>query len=401
MTLRDNYFKFALIVSIAALLILASCSDEGSPFDTEERDGRGKLVSSEIIASYGTADIQIFLALLGVEPDERIIWGVDVVSIVYMTVDARGDLVRASGAIIVPEGGSGDRLLCYNHGTVAKKSNVSSVEPLANPEGIIGLVAGSMGYIALMPDYLGLGVSIGLHPYLHAKSNSDAIVDFMRAAAEYNGEIDYMQDKLFLAGYSEGGYVTMALHKEIEESYSDEFEITAVVPMAGPYDLEGTLENTLRLDDYPRNAYLVYVMLAYNEVYGWGKLDNMLRPPYDKTVPVLFDGTKSYGEIDDELPDNYMEIFDEQFIRGLRSGTETEVLDAFRENTLLDWTPAAPVYLIHGSSDETVPTFNSVNAYDSFLGRGADVRIKTIPGLGHVGAAVPALIEMLDWIESY
>ena len=42
-------------------------------------------------------------------------------------------------------------------------------------------------------------------------------------------------DELFLLGYSEGGYATMALHRELQQFHSDEFTVTASAPMAGPW----------------------------------------------------------------------------------------------------------------------------------------------------------------------
>jgi len=73
------------------------------------------------------------------------------------------------------------------------------------------------GYAAVVPDYLGLGDSPGLQLYHHARSEATACVDLLRAArtwcASNNVELN---DQLFLAGYSHGGHVTMALHRELE-----------------------------------------------------------------------------------------------------------------------------------------------------------------------------------------
>ena len=62
------------------------------------------------------------------------------------------------------------------HGTVAERNRVPSVSPLIHgPEGF--LLAGA-GYATCMPDYIGLGESGGLHPFLHAESSAAVDDDF-------------------------------------------------------------------------------------------------------------------------------------------------------------------------------------------------------------------------------
>ena len=44
-----------------------------------------------------------------------------------------------------------------------------------------------------------------------------------------------LNGQLFLMGYSHGGHVTMALHRELEQYHANEITITASAPMAGAY----------------------------------------------------------------------------------------------------------------------------------------------------------------------
>ena len=48
-------------------------------------------------------------------------------------------------------------------------------------------------------------------------------------------------EETILAGYSEGGYVTMAAHMMIEEENLDDLGLMVSFPMAGPYDLSGVM----------------------------------------------------------------------------------------------------------------------------------------------------------------
>ena len=69
-------------------------------------------------------------------------------------------------------------LLSYQHGTLIEKSRAPSQ---SGPD-VIALSLSADGYLTAVPDYLGLGASPGLHPYLHAALLATSIVDFLRAA---------------------------------------------------------------------------------------------------------------------------------------------------------------------------------------------------------------------------
>ena len=123
-------------------------------------------------------------------------------------------------------------ILSINHGTVTGRDEVASIWPTNTPEGVTGLWMASMGYYSCLPDYPGFGVSEILHPYVHAKSLAISIIDMIRAAKQYAEKSGIsLAEQLFLTGYSEGGYATLATHKEIENSYSDEFRVTASAPI--------------------------------------------------------------------------------------------------------------------------------------------------------------------------
>ena len=69
-------------------------------------------------------------------------------------------------------------------------------------------------------------------------------------------------------------------------------------------------------------------------------------------------------------------------------------------NELLDWVPPAPVRLIHGDADTTVPYFNSVRALNYFETNGkSNVDLITIEGKDHIGAAEDAIILAIQWFN--
>ena len=122
-----------------------------------------------------------------------------------------------------------------------------------------------------MSDFIGLGDGEGIHNYMHAKTQATSTIDLILIAKEISNEIIGVEsnDQLFLFGYSQGGHATMATVKEIETFFSDQLQITASAPMAGPYDMSGAQRIMLETGNfYPNPGYLPYIILSYNKIYN-------------------------------------------------------------------------------------------------------------------------------------
>ena len=95
-----------------------------------------------------------------------------------------------------------------------------------------------------------------------------------------------------LTGYSEGGFVTMAVAKLVtQRGYLRDFPIKAVSSGAGPYDLEAFATRIVADGFYPVPSNLVFLWLAYNATYGWERpIESVFQPPYsDRIAAGLFD----------------------------------------------------------------------------------------------------------------
>ncbi|HZX75129.1 MAG TPA: lipase family protein, partial [Cyclobacteriaceae bacterium] len=199
-----------------------------------------QLISYNLITSYTTDQIDSIYAANGIPgiilPST---YPVNVYKVVYNTLDADSLPTIASGAFFVPVGPMCHvPLASYQHGTILNKEDVPS--RLGGGEVIVGLSMAADGYVACMPDYLGLGDSPGLHPYVHAETEARAVADMLVASLEICDALSITRnDQLFLVGYSQGGHATMAAHQLIQEHYSNYFTVTASSPMSGPYDLSG------------------------------------------------------------------------------------------------------------------------------------------------------------------
>jgi len=389
--------KFRLIIIPLIIFVIWSCDDSNSDDKTYSR---GDIRVDQVL---GTFTVQLINDLLaGYDVDYVPEHTVQVVRIEYTTLNPHGQLTEASGALFYPVGVADLPVMEINHGTVTSRNLVASVSPSNSPEGAIGMLAASIGYFVILPDYLGLGISEILHPYVHAESNATAAIDFMTASYVYADENDItLSDQLFLGGYSEGGYNTLALQKEIEALYADQFDITAVCPMAGPYDLSGTVASLLQQDQYDSPGYIAYILAAYDDIYEWDRLDEIFQAPYAGMIPELFDGSNTIITINGQLPGALSQLLTPAFIAGVSDGEETDLIETMEENTLLDWSPTAPIRFVHSDSDEIVEYQNALTAVDNLsLTTESTVELITIEGGSHAGASVEAVEAMLWWFES-
>src|ERR1043166_4720495 len=97
--------------------------------------------------------------------------GVRLIKIIYETVNPFELQTLASGLLIIPQAPTNALpLVSYQHGTIIARSEVPSAAQ--SLERVIGLAFAASGYAAVLPDYLGLGDSPGLHPFLHAKTEA-------------------------------------------------------------------------------------------------------------------------------------------------------------------------------------------------------------------------------------
>jgi pimeloyl-ACP methyl ester carboxylesterase len=192
----------------------------------------------------------------------------------------------------------------------------------------------------------------------------------------------------------------MAAHREIQQNYSGEINVTASAPMAGAYDLYSTAKTVLKNKTYDEPSFLAYLIVAYNDIFEWNALNKYFNSPYLEKIPALFDGTNTTDEINNALTNDLSKLFKQDFIDSFESGTETNLANAFKDNGLINWVPSVPVKLFHGDADQFVPYQNSVDAYNHFKSNGADVEFFTIPGGNHYTAAIPSILGAIEWFES-
>src|SRR6185436_4932621 len=132
-------------------------------------------------------------------------------------------------------------LMLYAHGTSAVKTfNIADLNGANNAEGLaVAAVFAAQGYIVIAPNYAGYDTStLTYHAYLNADQQSKDMIDALTAGrkalplAATPSTTD--GGKLFITGYSQGGYVAMATHRALQAAG---VAVTASAPLSGPYAL--------------------------------------------------------------------------------------------------------------------------------------------------------------------
>jgi poly(3-hydroxybutyrate) depolymerase len=443
---RSRLFRITTLLLIS--LTLAAC---GSDSEDDTSPGlspappagpaRGDLLESppaliktytpeELLALAGQNDVGKALLDLAFSPK----CSVSVHQLKYQTVGAAAEAASASGALMVPSGADpacqGARpIVLYAHGTSTDRAfNIANLAS-GNIEGIaIASVFAAQGYIVIAPNYAGYdSSSLTYHPFLNADQQSKDMIDALKAgrsalptstapAATDNG-------KLFVTGYSQGGFVAMATHRAMQAAGST---VTAAAPMSGPYALSAFGDAIFRGQvsvSAPVN--LTLLISSYDVAYGdiFTNTTDVFEAKYATGIASLLPSTTPLGDLETQgkitssvvfnsappdpafasltpalEPADLASVFAKGFgadflitnayrlsylqdtqtapdgafptkTDGLPPANPTHPLRrALKNNDLRNWSPTAPVLLCGGSQDPTVFFFNTQYMQDYWAG---------------------------------
>lgn len=398
----SNNMSKSTYLSLLVAGAMISCGDEMATGKTEEPVVKNYLISADSVNSIPLETLKTFAGYAGQPGMTALVrHGVTTYKVVYET-SYNGRAVQASGLLYVPQNLTGAApIISLQHGTTFRKDQAPSVS---------GEFTGmeyfaSAGYIAIMPDYLGYGSSSQIfHPYYDEKHSALAVIDFIRSAKEFLAKKNIaVTDQLFLAGYSEGGYVTLAAAHELEKNPAHSLNVTAVAAGAGGYDLEEMLHTVTTEKYYSYPAYLAFVIMSYNNTYGWNKpLSYFFQDRYAKALETYLTGEYDGWQINAKLTTEIKSLLNPGFLERLKSEDgEAEFKNALRENTVAGWNTNIPIQLYHGTRDEIIPYQNSEATLSKFRASGSDdVTLTLIPGGTHGSAFIPMLQKFIPWFET-
>jgi predicted esterase len=397
MKLYLNFFSFIT----GFVFLITGCRKDAEV--KIEVPGSAQFVSATSLGTYPKATIQAFATSAGLSSYINLVkYDVEFYKLTYKTTYKASEIL-VSGLLGVPKNVAGmPSLLSAQHGTMFKATEAPSNFP-ATFTGFELFAAG--GFVTVIPDFIGYGVSQSVpHPYYDQQYSGRTVIDMIKAAKFYLSQQNIpISNRLFLIGYSEGGYVTMAAQKEIETDESNNLSLTAAAEGAGGYDLNGMLSQVANSKTYSAPSYLALLINGYNKTYEWSRsYTDFFQQPYADRVPTLLNGTKNRGEIDKQLSSSTSTLFNPTFYANLVSATgEMALKQKLTANSFLDWIPKSPTRLFHGTADEAVFYQTSVNTFNRFKAAGAtNVEFFTIQNGTHESTVQPMIQNVLPWIQS-
>lgn len=387
---------------LVSVLALGGCSKKKGP---EENPDMGNFVSASAAGTYSSTQLKMIATAQGYGAAADFLkYDVSFVKLVYRT-NYKGVQLEASGLLAVPKNVPGNAaVLSAQHGTVFLKEGGPSGFPAAASVSGYELLA-STGFITVMPDYIGFNASRQIaHPYYHMGYSASAVVDMLKAVIPYlKREKIAFNERLFLLGYSEGGYVTLAAQKEIETTAIPGLALKGVAAGAGGYDLPGILAGMSNSGTYKDPAYLAILLNGYNMTLGWNRpFTDFFKEPYADRMPALLDGTKGPDVINAQLTTNLSGLLNADFYAGLKDVNGEKILKvALTANSFGGWAPKVPTRLYHGTADETVPYQSTLSAFAGFnAAQATDVALMPVAGGTHESAVLPMVLSALPWFQS-
>ncbi len=381
---KNTYFLVSnrfLFVIISSLFLMACGGGSGSDSNAStdpDRDqnmpemitdsNRGGFQSIEGRTTNSKEAIQAVINTVGTQ-DFTAEYTVTTYKIEYMTVDSSNELLKVSGLIAIPEKTTPSPIISYQHATTFSSSEAPS-EQFALGEKSIEIALASLGYIVFSPDYIGFGSSLGKdHPYLQKQPSAAVVTDMLKAAKAW---IDFKKIKtngqLFMTGYSQGAYVTMAALQEYQNHPQEGMNVVTAVMGAGPYNLNLTLTELVEKK-------LGFTLPQMN-------IPAVLSGPVINAIESVF------------IPGNADVGYESLFLN--------RFLASDHQDDVHNWKPSMPIILFHGDDDKIVPISSSESTVDTMLALGADVelvRCTAIPA-GHKDCVPHYISLVVDTFEA-
>jgi hypothetical protein len=317
-------------------------------------------------------------------------------AISYETVDPNGKPVLASGMIYHPINQPSKGVMEFMPIAVLNKDGGPS-DKFYVAEGLPSY----LGHTVLVPDLLGFGISKDAveYPYLMAENTGRVAYDLRRAAAEYLWQtFQYkLPSETIIAGYSLGGFASIAAQKYYETHHASEVKIKKVFSGGGIYDLNIVL-NTLaktKMTDHPS---IPYAIMSYSHYYD---LDVDFSQIFAGELLTHWEDWLNWelttDELREKIPQNiaaYMHLdffkpFDEQ------NNEFKKLHPHFTQNTLIyGWKPKAPIDFTSAYYDSYLGTDSITEAVKVFRQAGSSVSLQFVTG-NHVDVGMYFVLKVL------
>lgn len=309
--------------------------------------------------------------------------------------------IAATGLIAIPDtAGTSFPLVSYQHGTVYEKTQVPSF-PDQSPETQLMLAQfAGQGYIVIGADYFGMGTSKEPEGYMVKASHQQATFDMLMASRAVLAHMKLESPKLFIAGWSQGGFVTMAFLEKLEAAG---VKVDAAVTASAPVDifvaLNGFLNFPRKIDADWVNSLFILSSFSFENYYGVPGLARSLIADayYDVARKAYLREPFNPADVPTDLrkllkPD----YFNPQFFAESAYGKLVAQTTAYR------WIVKSPTRNYYGETDEAISTGLGQLAatYQHAIGNGnTQVQAVSTGATSHRGTYATAVPQWKTWFD--
>lgn len=309
--------------------------------------------------------------------------------------------IAATGLVAVPDiAGTSLPMVSYQHGTVYGKQEVPSF-PDQSPETqlMIAQFAGQ-GYIVIGADYFGMGSSKEPEGYMVKASHQQATYDMLLASRAVLDHMKLASGKLFIGGWSQGGFVTMAFLEKLE---SAGVKVAGAATASAPVDifvaLNGFLDFPRKIDATWVNSLFILSSFAFENYYGVPGLARSLFNDdyYDLARKVYEREPFNAADVPSDLHKLIRaDYFDAQYFAASAYGRLVAQTTAYR------WIVKSPVRNYYGEADEVItPGLGQLAmTYQRAIGSGnTQVEAVSTGPTSHRGTYATAVPQWKAWFD--
>ncbi len=329
---------------------------------------------------------------------------VEIIRITYTTSAPTGEEVIASGAVLIPVGEVPSTVISLQHSTFFADEEAPSENGLFSVNTRKAIFA-SAGHCVLLPDYIGYGTTKDLvHPYFQKTSLAQSSRDFLFEASSYLEDEGLVQPDptIYLAGYSEGAYASLAL-ANLMATNEEDVKVEMVSLGSGGFDIKNTVDHFISINDepvgcLPCNAFFIR---AYQHYYlPETPMTFFFREPYAELISGgVLDGNENAGTIASLFPQTGAELFENDFIEAYQHDEIPALTQALAANSI-DQVPDVKLILTHGDQDRVAPLFNSEQIAIFAESNKHPVTFHILEGKNHFNAFIDWALITLDALDS-
>ena len=408
-----------LVLSLAITIALLSCSSQQTTSVTKAT-APGALVEYTLIDTFGTDKINwtinegldLFMTNGTMKASDfrdslaKPQQGVKLYKVTYSSIipEKNDAVVTAYGLIAIPQNVQPNApIVSYQHGTIFDRSWTPS-NPAGSMETQLMIAQfASQGYIVIAADYFGTSKESTLpNSYFVAQSTAQACLDMYRASLQVLEKEHITPGKLFISGWSQGGYSTLAFLRYLELL---NIPVAGVATASGPADpllfISESLNNPSPFAASFAVAAVSNLMLSFDAYYSLnGYFEGSIQPKYINLARQLHRFELSYEDFAKQVPPQPDRVFLPEFYTDSRTALKPfwKALDA---GAAYRWRMSAPLRCFYSLRDEAVPwqVARMAADYQRTLGHPNAEAIDAGPNADHRSVYLYSLVEVKRWFD--